>query len=38
MRRADIVRLYRRRLRARLAQEAFAFAGVAVGVALLFAV
>ncbi len=38
MRRIDIVRLYRRRLRARLAQEAFAFAGVAVGVALLFAV
>src|SRR5829696_2539556 len=33
-----VVRLYRRRLRARLGQELFAFTGIAVGVALLFAV
>jgi putative ABC transport system permease protein len=38
MRWSGIGRLYGRRLRARLGQELFAFAGVAVGVALLFAV
>lgn len=38
MRWGSIVRLYAGRLRARLAQETFAFAGVAVGVALLFSV
>ncbi len=38
MRWGSIVRLYWHRLRARLLRELFAFAGVAVGVALLFAV
>ena len=38
MRWSSVLRLYPRRLRARLGQELFAFAGIAVGVALLFAV
>lgn len=37
MRLSNVVRLYRARLRSRLAQESFALAGIAVGVALLFA-
>lgn len=37
MRLSNIVRLYRVRLRSRLVQELFAIAGIAVGVALLFA-
>jgi putative ABC transport system permease protein len=37
MRLSSVVRLYRVRLRARLAQELFAVVGIAIGVALLFA-
>jgi putative ABC transport system permease protein len=37
MRLSNIVRLYRVRLRSRVAQEAFALSGIAIGVALLFA-
>jgi putative ABC transport system permease protein len=37
MRLSSVVRLYRVRLRARLVQELFAVAGIAIGVALLFA-
>jgi len=37
MRLSNVVRLYRIRLRSRLVQEAFALAGIAIGVALLFA-
>src|SRR5580692_5912668 len=37
MRLSSVVRLYRVRLRARLVQELFAIAGIAIGVALLFA-
>jgi putative ABC transport system permease protein len=37
MRMSSVVRLYRVRLRARLVQELFAVAGIAIGVALLFA-
>jgi putative ABC transport system permease protein len=37
MRLSNVVRLYRVRLRSRLAQELFALSGIAVGVALLFA-